>query len=70
MLRLLVGDENLQVVEIALAVVAPWTVQELLEGGTASFLAHFVELRSVELLKSLEGVRGCGEEESESSLSI
>lgn len=36
----LVRDEDLQVVKVTFAVVAPRTVQELLERGTASFFTH------------------------------
>lgn len=36
----LVQGEDLQVVEITLAVVAPWPLQELLQGRTTSLLAH------------------------------
>lgn len=42
MLRFLVKGEDLQVVEVALAVVAPWTSHELFQRRTASFLAHCV----------------------------
>jgi hypothetical protein len=40
MLGFLMECENLQVVEIALAVVTPWTSQNLVQGWTTSLLAH------------------------------
>lgn len=40
MLCFLMGDKDLQVVKVALAVVAPRTVKKLLEGGTTSLFAH------------------------------
>jgi hypothetical protein len=33
-------DEDLQVVKVTFAVIAPWALQELLERGTASFFTH------------------------------
>lgn len=39
-LGLLMQCKNLEVVEITLAVVAPWSFQDLVERGTTSLLAH------------------------------
>jgi hypothetical protein len=36
----LMRDEDLQVVKVTFAVIAPWALQELLERGTASFFTH------------------------------
>jgi hypothetical protein len=40
MFRLLMRDEDLQVIEVTLAIIAPGTIQELRERRTTSFLAH------------------------------
>lgn len=57
MLRLLVRNENLQVIKVTLAVITPWTIQELLKGGTTSFLAH-IGLRGVVQLKKARRSEG------------
>lgn len=38
--RFLVRDQDLEIVKVALAVVAPRSSEELFQGGTAPFLAH------------------------------
>lgn len=40
MLSFLMRNEDLQVVKVPFAVVAPWAIEELLERGTASFFTH------------------------------
>jgi hypothetical protein len=42
-LSLLVIDEDLEVVEVALAVVTPWPGEKLLDGGVLALLAHTEE---------------------------
>lgn len=58
MFRLLVRDEDLEIFEIALAIVAPWASEELLDGGTTSFLAHGGEVKSSRRCRRRERVDG------------
>lgn len=54
MLRFLMRDENLQIVERALAVIAPWLCKHILNLELPAFLAHcicvFTEVSAVEQL--------------------
>lgn len=40
MLRLLMRDEDFEIVEVALAVVTPWSFEEVLNVGMSSLLSH------------------------------
>lgn len=44
MLRLLMGDEDFEIVEVALAVVTPWPSEDFLNVGVSSLLTHLGRL--------------------------
>lgn len=44
MLRLLMGDKDFEIVEVALAVVTPWSSEDFLNVGMSSLLTHLGRL--------------------------